>query len=448
MRVLFVSASYPPDSIGGVELHVQGLCRALQATGHEPRVLARTGRAGLRHLELAHDTLEGVPVTRLCNTFEDATSVPAMVAHEGLADVFAAELQRVRPDVVHVHHLTCLSTRLVERCHAAGVPVVMTLHDFWMGCPRGQRITAALDLCPTIRLEKCLPCLRELWPHLLGRGASPGLPAEERDARDLARLEEYHATIRATLLDCDALVTPSAFMRRMFVDYGVPAGRITVVENGLPLARWRRALDGAPHRARDGGPLRVAFIGSVLPSKGPHLLLEAVRRLGDPAAFQVDVWGEVLPFHHDRGYGERLEALRRGWETSIALRGAYRNEDLPGILQRSDVVVVPSLWYEAFGLTVREAFLAGVPVVAAGHGALAEAVEDGRTGLLFAPGDSAALAAALRRLRDEPGLAGRLAAAAAARVRDEADAARQLLGLYDRVRSAGPGGAAAEGARA
>ncbi|MBM3985872.1 MAG: glycosyltransferase, partial [Planctomycetes bacterium] len=232
MRVLFVTASFPPESIGGVELHVQGLCRALQAAGHEPRVLARTGRAGLRHLELARDTVDDVPVTRLCNTFEDATSLPAMVAHEGLADAFAAELARVRPDVVHVHHLTCLSTRLVDRCRAAGIPVAMTLHDFWMGCPRGQRITASLDLCPTIRLEKCLPCLRELWPHLLGRGAAPGVPAEERDARDLALLEEYHAGIRATLAACDALVTPSAFLRRMYVDYGVPAGRITVVENG------------------------------------------------------------------------------------------------------------------------------------------------------------------------------------------------------------------------
>jgi len=317
-----------------------------------------------------------------------------------------------------------------------------------MGCPRGQRITAALDLCPTIRLEKCLPCLRELWPHLLGRGASPGISAEERDARDLARLEEYHATIRATLGACSLLVTPSAFMRRMYVDYGVPPAHIVVVENGLPVERWRRALAGQPRRRRRSGPLRVAFIGSVLPSKGPHLLLEAVRRLGDPAAFHVDVWGEVLPFHHDRNYGERLEQLRRGLEAEVELHGAYRNEDLPGILSRADVAVVPSLWYEAFGLTIREAFLAGVPVVASGHGALAEAVEDGRTGLLFAPGDAASLADALRRLRDDPGLAERLAAAAAAHVRDEGDAARQLLGLYDRLRTGGPGGAPGAGARA
>jgi glycosyltransferase involved in cell wall biosynthesis len=446
LRILFVTASYPPESLGGVELHVQGLCRALAAAGHEPHILARSGK--LPHLQTARETVQGVPVTRLGNTFEDASSLPDMVANERIADAFAAELLRLRPDVVHVHHLTCLSTRIPERCRAAGVPVVLTLHDFWMGCPRGQRITAALDLCPTIRLQKCLPCLRELWPHLLGRGASPELLAEERDARDLARLEEYHAGVRAALAACDLLVTPSAFMRRMYLDYGVAPERIVVVENGLPVGRWRRALLAQPRRRREAGPLRVAFIGSVLPSKGPHLLIEAVRRLGDPAAFRVDVWGEVLPFHHDRGYGERLEQARQGLAASVTLHGAYRNEDLPEILSGADAVVVPSLWYEAFGLTVREAFLAGVPVVVAGHGALAEAVEDGRTGLHFAPGDAASLADALRRLRDEPGLAERLAAAAAGRVRDETEAARQLLGLYDRVRAAGPGGPAAPGARA
>jgi glycosyltransferase involved in cell wall biosynthesis len=444
MRILFVTASYPPESVGGVELHVQGLCRALAELGHEPFVLARTGRPGMRHLETTRDTVDGIEVTRLCNTFEDATSLPAMVSGEPLAEAFARELARIRPDVVHVHHLTCLSTRIIDRCRAAGVPVVMTLHDFWMGCPRGQRITAGLDVCPTIRLEKCLPCLRELWPHLLGRGVLPDLPAEERDARDTARLEQYHAAILRTLSSLDMLFTPSDFMRRLYVDYGVPAGKLRVVENGLPTGRWDRQ---ASPRPRPSGPLRIGFIGSVLPSKGVHLLIEAFRRLGDPSGLRLDIWGEVLPFHNDRGYGERLAALRRGYESAITLHGAYRNEDVGAILSRMDVLVVPSLWYEAFGLTIREAFLARVPVVTANHGAMAEAVEDGRTGLLFEAGDAASLAAALRRLADDPALRARLAAAAP-RVRDEREAAVELLGLYDQVLAGRPAGPGAPGGSA
>jgi glycosyltransferase involved in cell wall biosynthesis len=337
-------------------------------------------------------------------------------------------IEELQPDVVHVHHLTCLSMSILERLRARGIPTVMTLHDFWMGCPRGQRITAGLELCPEIRLEKCVPCLRELWPHLLGKGRAPEAATEEREAGDRALLEEYHATVHRVLHGVDVLVTPSAFMRRMYEAYGVPAGRIRVVENGLPT----RAFQGLRREARGAGPLRIGFIGSVLPSKGVHLLLGAVKRLGDPSSMRVDVWGEVLPFHHDRDYGQRLEVLRAGFESVVHLHGRYDNERVPEILSGFDVVVVPSLWYEAYALTIREAFLAGVVVVTANHGAMAEAVEDGVNGLLFEAGDEASLAQVLRRLLDDRQLLERLAVAAHP-VRDEADTAAELLGVYEQM---------------
>lgn len=425
MRILFVTASYLPESVGGVELHVAGLARAMRAEGHHVAVVARTGRPGVPHLQTLTDEVDGVPVVRLANTFEDASTLASLYAHEGIADALMGVVEGFLPDVVHVHHLTCLSTRLLDRLRARRVPTVMTLHDFWMGCPRGQRITAGLDLCPEIRLEKCVPCLRELWPHLLGVSPSRDAPADERDAVDRALLEEYHATIQRVLAGVDRLVTPSDFMRRMFEDYGVPPGRIRVVANGLPVRRFA-ALPRAP---RTSGPLRVGFIGSVLPSKGVHLLLEAFRRLGDPLGMQLHVWGEVLPFHNDRAYGERLAALRAGFESSIVLHGRYGNDDLPEILAGLDVVVVPSLWYEAFALTIREAWLAGVPVVTANHGAMAEAVQHEVSGLLFEAGDRDSLAAALRRLADDPALRARLSQCSRL-VRDEDDAAAELLALY------------------
>ncbi len=429
MRVMFVTAGYLPDSIGGVELHVAGLARALREAGHEALVFSRTGRAGIEHLQTVTDDVGGVSVVRMANTFEDATRLDLLYAHPGIADVFMNEVARFAPDVVHVHHLTCLSATILDRLREAGIATVMTLHDFWMGCPRGQRITASLETCPEIRLSKCLPCLRELWPHLLGRERDSSISAAERDASDLALLEEYHATIQRVLGGVDRLVTPSAFMKRMYVDYGVDPRLIDVVENGLPTQRWKPK---APELLDHPGPVRVGFIGSVLPSKGVHLLLSAFRRLGDPGAMRLDVWGEVLPFHNDRTYGERLEELRVGYESSITLHGAYDNEVLPELLAELDIVVIPSLWYEAYCLTIREAFLAGVPVITANHGAMAEAVTDGVSGLLFEAGDSASLASALRRLVDDAGLRQRLAGQAS-RVRDEADAGRQLLELYDRL---------------
>jgi len=292
-------------------------------------------------------------------------------------------------------------------------------------------------VCPEIKLEKCVPCLRELWPHLLGAGRAPDASPEERDVADRALLETYHAHITDVLSGVDALLTPSAFMVRMFEAQGLATGSVRVVENGLATAAW----SGATPRRRVGGPLRFGFIGSVLPSKGVHLLLEAFRLLGDPSRMTLDVWGEVLPFHHDRTYGERLDALRAGNEGAITLHGRYDNSDVPGILAELDVVVVPSLWYEAFCLTIREAFLAGVPVIASNHGAMAEAVVDGVSGLLFEPGDHVSLAAAMRCMADDDELRAALGQCAA-RVRDERDAAVETLGVYADVIAARREGAA------
>ncbi|GJM22359.1 MAG: glycosyl transferase family 1 [Planctomycetota bacterium] len=427
MRVLFLSASYLPESVGGVELHIEGLCRALREAGHEAVVLARTGAPEVGHLELAQDEVNAVPVWRLGNDFSDATELRKLYAHEGIDAAVMRAVQEIEPDLVHIHHLTCLSTTVIAALAEARLPTVMTLHDFWMGCPRGQRITAGLELCPEIRLAKCVPCLRELWPHLLGVNPSPEAPADEKDAHDRALLEEYHATIQRMLSEVSALVTPSAFMARMYEAYGVARGRIRVLPNGLPTARFA----GMGPRSSHEGPLRVGFLGSVLPSKGVHLLIDAWRRLGDPLGIALHIWGEALPFHNDRSYGERLEAMCAGDASAVQLHGRYENHQVPALLAELDVLVVPSIWYEAFALTIREAFLAGVPVIAANHGAMAEAVQHGVTGLLFEAGDSASLAACLRQLVDDAELRRRLSEAARLTVRDEAETAGELLALYD-----------------
>jgi glycosyltransferase involved in cell wall biosynthesis len=153
---------------------------------------------------------------------------------------------------------------------------------------------------------------------------------------------------------------------------------------------------------------RFGYIGSILPSKGVHILIEAFKLIGGSDQ-RLHIWGEVLPFHKDTNYGHRLAVLTKGWESSIQLHGRYENEDLPKILSNIDVLVAPSIWYEAFCLTVREGFLAGVPVIASNFGAMAEAIEDGETGLLFNVGDSVDLSRKMGRLMTDHALRRKLA---------------------------------------
>lgn len=403
MKILFVCAGYLPSNVGGVELHVHNLAGEFKRQGHEVLVFSRDYAPGKDEFALDRSMVDEIPVAKMNYKFSDCDTFEKIYSNPSITRIFREVFQEFSPDIVHIHHLSCLSTDIVRLVKEAGTPVVMTLHDFWMGCPRGQRITASLQSCPEIQLERCLPCLRELWPNFF-----PGVPEKDSEADaiagNLGLLEDYHARIHTVLDSCDRLITPSRFMKEIYIRYGISRTDITVVENGLDHDLFAHM---SPKRST---MIRFGYVGSVLPSKGVHLLIDAFKRIGG-SDLSLHIWGEVLPFHKDTNYGHRLAVLSRGWESSIQFHGRYENKDLPEILSTLDVLVVPSIWYEAFCLTVREGFLGGVPVIASNYGAMAEAIEDGETGLLFNVGDSVDLSEKMKLLIDQPALRKKLAAA-------------------------------------
>jgi GT2 family glycosyltransferase len=196
--------------------------------------------------------------------------------------------------------------------------------------------------------------------------------------------------MRELLRTADARLAPSRFLRDRMAALGV--GGIEVVANG------HSALPTAPPVPATNGRVRFGYVGAVIPSKGVHVLAQAFRLLADPRA-ELQIHGPVLPYHGDEGYGERLRDSLG--PNAGALRGAFPHEGRGVVLAGLDVLVVPSIWEENAPLTVHEAFQARLPVVASGHGGLAELVRDGLDGLLFRPGDAHDLARAMRRLMDD-----------------------------------------------
>ncbi len=428
MRILFVTASFLPESIGGVELHVRGLAHAYRALGHEVLVFCRGGFPDRPEFDLERYETEGIPVARLNYLFSDCVDFETVYRNPRIRARFEEVAAEFAPDVVHVHHLTCLSTDLVDAAKEAGARVVVTLHDFWMGCPRGQRMTPELELCADVDVERCADCVPRMWGGWFGRGRDGEAyePAASR-ARDVAQLERYHAWIRALLGRADAVVTPSRSSRALFDRQGIPASSITVVENGIDHAALAAVAASRTARPPDA-PFRFGFIGSVLPTKGVHVLVDAFARLARDDV-RLDVHGEFLPWHEVTDYEARVRALAAPLGDRVTLHGRYGPGDLPSILSRLDALVVPSLWFEAFCLTLREGFLAGVPVIASDLGAMAEGIEDGATGLLFRPGDPADLARAMAALVDDAALRDRLVRSEK-RVRTVEENASDLLRLY------------------
>ncbi|HEX5051394.1 MAG TPA: glycosyltransferase family 4 protein [Planctomycetota bacterium] len=390
MRILHVSTFALPDTVGGTQVLLSSLSRTLHGRGHQVTILRHDSDPSAPDYTLRETDLAGVTVLSLNHRFRDCRDFRGIYRNDRVDRIFAGVLDRVAPDVVHIHHLTCLSTGILAITRQRGVPTVLTLFDFWLGCPRGQRIQDDLTLCTTIDREQCTRCCARLWPNFL-------------QPDDPAPLLEYDRWIRERLHEVDVITTLSRDTRDEYLAWGLDHDDIRIVEPGLDHERFAQRR----HRRRPGHTFRLAFVGTVFPSKGVHVAVEAVQRL-DPARFTLDVHGDDPPWHNDVGYGQRLRAADRGTHR-IRFHGRYDNRDLPGLLSEADVLIVPSLWNETYCLTLREGFLAGVPVVASRLGAMAEGVVDGETGLLFTPGDPADLAARVQQLYDDRDLYERVA---------------------------------------
>lgn len=419
MKILLVTAAYLPDGLGGVELSLARFAKWAQAEGHQVMVFRRLADESADEFALLESDVDGVPVVGVNYRFSDATDFLFLVNNPAIQERFETVLAEFSPDVVHVHHLTCLTTGIVDAARAKDIPVAMSLHDFWMGCPRGQRIQSDLSHCPEIEVERCTLCYRETWPHWFPQRRDPALEGRI--------FGEYHARIREVLDAADALVVPSPFASRIYQRYGVPERRLSVIEYGMDREQFRGA-------SRESSQFfRVGFMGTVLPSKGVHVLIDAFRRVGSSDRL-LDIHGPLLPFHNDHTYGERLEEMAHDWKAQITFHGAYAPDQAPGILAGLDALVVPSIWYETYCMVIREGFLAGVPVIASNFGAMADAIEHERTGLLFQMGDAVDLADKIDRLARDRELCARLADSEK-RVNSVEKNGQQTVSLYERLRN-------------
>jgi glycosyltransferase involved in cell wall biosynthesis len=242
------------------------------------------------------------------------------------------------------------------------------------------------------------------------------------------RIRQRWETMRRLAHRVDLFLAPSRYLGDELVRFGLPGSRVLHCDYGFATEGFRRRED-LPERVR-----HFAFVGSLVPHKGVHVLLEAFQ--GMPHDARLELCGYP---QYDPEYSARLESASR--HPGVRFLGGLNPQAVPDFLREVDCLVVPSIWQENSPLTVHEAFLAGVPVVASRLGGHEELLAEGG-GLLYDADTPAHLRAQLRRLYDEPGLARRLAASAPA-VKPMSEHVLELLAFYERL-LAGKGGSLAD----
>jgi glycosyltransferase involved in cell wall biosynthesis len=197
----------------------------------------------------------------------------------------------------------------------------------------------------------------------------------------VAAMQVLHRTLGVWRNKVDAFFTLTEFARQKFVDAGLPADRVHVKHNSV-----------SPDPGIGRGDGYLALVGRLSPEKGITTVLEAWSR---------DASLPALKIVGDGPLAAQVQAAASA-DTRITWLGEVANAEANRVIGAATALLMPSLWYETFGRTIGEAFAAGTPVIASRLGAMAELVDEGQTGWLFAPGDATALTASIHVLSNLP----------------------------------------------
>ena len=366
-----------------------------QHTGGEENVvaaerdlLADAGHAAILR-EWSNDAITGLPAQ--WRAFRQVTGNPDAVRW------LDAVLEETGAGLLHVHNFfPRLSPAIHLAAAARGVAVVQTLHNYRLSC------AAATFMREGAVCEKCLHSGSH-WGviHRCYRGSLAGSIASTRMQQATIGSPQWLGSV-------DRFITLSSFAKDKLVQAGLPPEKTAVKGNFL----------AAPEASRAGAGPRtgVLYVGRLSAEKGVRQLVDAWRGVPDLPLTLV-------------GDGPLRNELEARAPTNISFAGHTDAAGVARYMAGAKLLVMPSLWYEGFPLTIVEAFARGLPVIASDIGSLGEIGEGGRTAHLVPPGDGPALVAAVRELEQDEAALGQLAENARASFEQKHSASANLVQL-------------------
>jgi glycosyltransferase involved in cell wall biosynthesis len=415
MKIVIAVHHFPPTFTGGAEWRAHRTARHLIKQGHDVRVLCvesiTSGNgAGLKTRD---ETFEGVPVRRLFFDLDRSPDPIRWRYHNPWIGQAATDFfNQFQPHLLHLISGYLMTGSIIKAAQAGGLPVVLTLTDFWFLCPRINLVRSDGEICPVPQDPlDCFVCLQ-------GEQRRFGLPNRLSGGRfgellkrplvhgllgltDAAQaIQERRATLLETLKTVDVAISPSSFLGELFQAQGASPRRLVTMRQGLDTSKW-----DVVERSKERPGLQVGFAGQVAPHKGVDVLIQAFRCLNsDGDAPQLTIYGDPSRFSQ---FAARLREQAAG-DARIKFGGVFTHRQVAQILDTLDVMVVPSVWYENSPNSILEAFANQTPIIASDLGGMAELVQHEKNGLLFRVGDPDDLARQLQRLIDEPELLPRL----------------------------------------
>jgi glycosyltransferase involved in cell wall biosynthesis len=370
MRILQIHKFfYPHAGSETVLFHTREL---LKSNGHEVIDFA------MKHPKNVESPYDGLFAPR--REYTDSSRSKFLRGRDAISSVYSLAartrlrrlLEQTKPDVAHMHIIYHqLTMSVVDELARAKVPMVMTLHDYKIGCPA---YVLYRDGHP------CHDCTTGAVYNVVRHKCIKG----SRSASVLAGVEAALSHLTGKYDKIDSYVCPSAFIGSVATETGIPADRIHVIPNFLPdseVGQMVTSLADAP---------RFFFAGRLEEVKGVDDLLEAFKD-EDPAMGTLVIAGA------GGGLEEKVKVVAKE-RANIEYLGRLSRGEVVQQLRQSRAVVLPARWDENNPMSILEARTLGIPVIVSDLGGLPEMVADGVDGKVVSAGDVAGLRVAIRSL--------------------------------------------------
>ena len=224
MKILQVIHRYPPYYRAGSETYTYLLARELARRKHEVTVFTRIENSFRPPYSIMHSLDNGVSVIRV-NRPVTEYRLENKYLDEKIEEIYENLLLELDPDVVHVGHLSHLSTNIVDITKKHNYPLVFTLHDYWMVCLRGQLITRTLELCDGPSVDGCTNCFAFYFSNLA-------------EGREHVKLFLSHMERIRELVD--HYIAPTQFLLNVYVRLGIPRYKISLLDYGFDANMFKR----------------------------------------------------------------------------------------------------------------------------------------------------------------------------------------------------------------
>ncbi len=422
MHILKIIHGYPPNYNAGSEVYSQSICNELSRQ-YKVSVFTREENPYTPDFTIRHRKVS----ENLSLYFVNNPQGKDGYRHKEMDDNFSKLVKELRPEIAHVGHLNHLSTGLIDELNYLKIPIVFTLHDFWLMCPRGQFLTRSIgrennfQLCSGQRDNKCATDCYKVY--FSGREAD-----ENRDAENWSNWVHQRMIETQSIFDkVDLFIAPSNYLRNRFItEFKIPESKIQYLDYGFPTEYLT-----PNQKSKEKVKFTFGYIGTLIPAKGVNQLIEAFKQIQEPACLRI--YGR-----HNGQSADALKSLAENSENEIVYAGEYVNYNLADeVFSQVDCIVVPSIWAENSPLVIHEAQACKIPVITADFGGMKEYVEHNVNGLLFEHRNSDSLAEQMRFAIQNPDLLKRFGErgylySEDGNVPDIQEHCKQLVNIYQR----------------